>query len=68
MCTVLHLVTEYAPGGNFFDLKIGDGPLQEEEATDIFVHTVAAIQYCHNIYIVYPDINSRIYSEMQSVM
>lgn len=68
MCTVLHLVTEYAPGGNFFDLKIRDGLLQEEEAKKDFVHTVAAVQHCHSLYIAHPDTNPRTYSEMQNVV
>ncbi|XP_063124246.1 putative sperm motility kinase W [Rattus norvegicus] len=52
----VHLVTEFAPGGNLYDLIIEDGPLQEEVAKKKFGQIVSAIKYCHTLDIVHRDI------------
>ncbi|KAL1763625.1 sperm motility kinase W [Sigmodon hispidus] len=51
-----NIVTDYAPGRDFFQLIMEKGKLQEEEAQKIFRQIVSAIKYCHNLDIVHRDI------------
>ncbi|KAL1763596.1 sperm motility kinase W, partial [Sigmodon hispidus] len=51
-----NIITEYAPGGDLFQLIMEKGKLQEEEAQKIFRQMVSAIKYCHNLDIIHRDI------------
>ncbi|KAL1764705.1 sperm motility kinase W [Sigmodon hispidus] len=51
-----NIITEYAPGGDLFQLIMEKGKLQEQEAQKIFGQMVSAIKYCHNLDIVHRDI------------
>ncbi|XP_051009634.1 putative sperm motility kinase W [Acomys russatus] len=51
-----HLVMEYAPGGNLFQLVREEGRLEEEKARKIFGQIVAAIKHCHSMDIIHRDL------------
>ncbi|CAH6884927.1 putative sperm motility kinase W [Phodopus roborovskii] len=51
-----YFVTEYAPGGNLFQLIKKGGRLQEVRAQKLFGQLVSAIRYCHQIDIVHRDL------------
>ena len=51
-----YIITEYAPGGNLYQLVKEEGRLQEEQAQVIFGQLVSAIRCCHDHDIVHRDL------------
>eukprot|EP00826_Nyctotherus_ovalis_P014194 TRINITY_DN1392_c0_g1_i1.p1 TRINITY_DN1392_c0_g1~~TRINITY_DN1392_c0_g1_i1.p1 ORF type:complete len:144 (+),score=29.93 TRINITY_DN1392_c0_g1_i1:267-698(+) len=52
----IHVVTEYVPGGEIFELIINKGRLSEAQARSYFQQFVSCIEYCHNRQIVHRDL------------
>ena len=52
----VHVVMEYAPGGELFDLVANMGHVPEYEARPLFQQLISALEYCHNHSIVHRDI------------
>ena len=52
----LHLVMEYAPGGEVMDFILAKGRLSESVACKFFSQTAFALQYCHYQKTVHRDV------------
>lgn len=52
----IHVVMEYVPGGEIFELIINRGRLSEAEARPYFQQLVSCIEYCHNRQIAHRDL------------
>ncbi|CAO2616764.1 Putative sperm motility kinase W [Lemmus lemmus] len=51
-----YIITEYAPGGNLYQLIQEEGRVQEEQAQIIFGQLVSAVKCCHDHDIVHRDL------------
>ncbi|XP_068204278.1 serine/threonine-protein kinase SIK3 homolog [Palaemon carinicauda] len=54
----IHLVTEYASGGELFDFVVSHGKMKEGEARHKFLQIVAALRYCHKRHVVHRDLKA----------
>ena len=52
----IHVIMEYAPGGELFDLIASKGRFTEPEARKFFQQLVSCIDYCHSRQIVHRDL------------
>lgn len=52
----IHVVMEYVPGGEIFELIINKGRLSEAQARPFFQQFVSCIEYCHNRQIAHRDL------------
>lgn len=55
----LHLVMEYAPGGEVMDFILAKGRLSETTACKFFSQTAFALQYCHYQKTVHRDVKGK---------
>eukprot|EP01135_Chromosphaera_perkinsii_P004798 Nk52_evm29s296 gene=Nk52_evmTU29s296 len=55
---MLHLVTEYAPGGEIFDHLVAHGRMKEVEARKKFKQIISAVEYCHQHRVVHRDLKA----------
>ncbi|XP_069735477.1 serine/threonine-protein kinase SIK3-like isoform X2 [Phaenicophaeus curvirostris] len=55
---MIHLVTEYASGGEIFDHLVAHGRVAEKEARRKFKQIVAAVNFCHCRNIVHRDLKA----------
>ena len=54
--TKIHVVMEYVPGGEIFELIVNRGRLSEAAARPYFQQFVSCIEYCHNNQISHRDL------------
>lgn len=54
--TQIHVVMEYVPGGEIFDLIVSKGKLSEAEARVFFQQFVSCVEYCHSRQISHRDL------------
>jgi len=52
----IHVVMEYVPGGELFDLIANRGKMSEMEARGYFQQLVSCLEYCHNRRIAHRDL------------
>ena len=52
----IHVVMEYAPGGELFELIANKGKVSEHEARSYFQQLVSCLEYCHNRGIAHRDL------------
>ena len=52
----IHVVMEYVPGGELFELIVGKGQMTEAEARPFFQQLVSCIEYCHDRQISHRDL------------
>ena len=52
----MHVVMEYVPGGELFDLIANKGRMYEAEARVYFQQLVSCVEYCHNHKITHRDL------------
>lgn len=52
----IHVVMEFVPGGELFDLIANKGKMQESEARAYFQQVVSCLEYCHNRQIAHRDL------------
>lgn len=51
----LYIILELVKGGDLFE-KLEDGPIEEDEARNIFIQILRAVEYLHSIGIVHRDL------------
>lgn len=54
--TDIHLIMEYAPGGELFDYIVRKKRLDEQEAVTFMQQIVSGVEYIHKIGIVHRDL------------
>ncbi|XP_068234774.1 serine/threonine-protein kinase NIM1-like isoform X3 [Palaemon carinicauda] len=54
----IHLVLEFAPGGELFNRITADGRLTEHDSAKVFTQVLAAITYLHGLSIIHRDIKA----------
>jgi len=52
----IHVVMEYVPGGELFDLIANKGKMTEPDARSYFQQLVSCLEYCHNRRIAHRDL------------
>ncbi|XP_063218746.1 serine/threonine-protein kinase SIK3-like isoform X2 [Bacillus rossius redtenbacheri] len=55
---MIHLVTEYASGGEIFDFLVENGPMSEKAARRLFHQILTAVHFCHTHNIVHRDLKA----------
>ncbi|XP_071522839.1 serine/threonine-protein kinase NIM1-like [Panulirus ornatus] len=54
----IHLVMEFAPGGELFNRVTAEGRLPENDSAKVFTQVLAAITYLHSLSIIHRDIKA----------
>ncbi|KAK7078678.1 Serine/threonine-protein kinase NIM1 [Halocaridina rubra] len=54
----IHLVLEFAPGGELFNRITADGRLSEKDSAKVFTQILAAVTYLHGLSIIHRDIKA----------
>lgn len=52
----IHVVLEYVPGGELFDIIANKGRMNENEARIFFQQLISCLDYCHNHQITHRDL------------
>ncbi|XP_076366939.1 serine/threonine-protein kinase SIK3-like isoform X1 [Tachypleus tridentatus] len=55
---MLYLVTEYASQGEIFDHLVANGRMTEDDARKKFKQIVAAVNYCHQRFVIHRDLKA----------
>ncbi|XP_045592890.2 serine/threonine-protein kinase NIM1 [Procambarus clarkii] len=54
----IHLVLEFAPGGELFNRVTADGRLPENDSAKVFTQVLSAVTYLHGLAIIHRDIKA----------
>lgn len=54
----LHLIMEYAQGGEVFDYLVAHGRMKERDARKHFRQIISAVEYCHSLHVIHRDLKA----------